>query len=43
MGHKLDIKAGLGPKIKRNYFVPHFGEDPEITATKQNLAAAEKD
>jgi hypothetical protein len=42
MGHKLDITV-KGPKIKRNYFVPHFGEDPEITATKQNLAAAEKD
>ena len=27
---------------KRNYFVPHFGEDPEITATKANLAASEK-
>ena len=27
---------------KRNYFVPHFGEDPDITATKANLAATEK-
>jgi hypothetical protein len=27
---------------KRNYFVPHFGEDPDITATKSNLAATEK-
>ena len=42
MGHKLDIQAAIaGPKIKRNYFVPHFGEDPDITATKNNIAAAE--
>jgi hypothetical protein len=26
---------------KRNYFVPNFGEDPDITATKSNIAAAE--
>ena len=25
-----------------DYFVPHFGEDKEITSTKNNIAAAEK-
>jgi len=25
----------------RNYFVPHFGEDKEITYTKKNIAQAE--
>ena len=27
---------------KRNYFVPHFGEDPDISSTKANLASTEK-
>ena len=25
-----------------NYFVPHFGEDKEISSTKSNIAAAER-
>jgi hypothetical protein len=29
-------------EIKRNYFVPHFGEDTTITSSKKNLADAEK-
>ena len=28
--------------IKMNYFVPHFGEDTEIKASKKNVADAEK-
>jgi len=27
--------------IKRNYFVPHFGTDPEVTNVAGSIAAAE--
>lgn len=29
-------------EIPRNYFVPNFGEDKDIQATRQHLAKAEK-
>ena len=29
-------------EIPMNYFVPHFGEDRDITATKDSLAITEK-
>jgi len=51
LGHKL--KASFkseneyllgedGVEIKRNYFVPNFGEDEDIKASKSNLALMEK-
>ena len=38
------MEASFDPpkEPKRDYFVPNFGEDAEITSTKKNIAAAEK-
>merc|ERR1719443_39623 len=38
--HEYDGSSPDPPK--RDYFVPHFGEDSDIKSTKVNLAAAEK-
>jgi len=41
-GHVMEASFDPPKEPKRDYFVPHFGEDEDILATKKNIAAAEK-
>ena len=41
LGHHLTLKDAADPP-PRNYFVPHFGEDPDIKAAKEHIAQQEK-
>jgi hypothetical protein len=42
LGHVLQASFDPPDEPKRDYFVPHFGEDTEIKYTKKNIADAEK-
>jgi hypothetical protein len=39
MSHELSTDSADPPP--RNYFVPHFGEDEDVSFTKKNIASAE--